>query len=99
MDETAKIGVAGDSAGGTISASLARDIKGIDFQVKSCLNILKFICFRSLDPHLCRLGSLSSITILSRIFCTNISSSTGFIGLVLDTIRFRKGNSLRSSND
>jgi hypothetical protein len=33
VDETAKIGVAGDSAGGMISASLSRTIKGIDFQV------------------------------------------------------------------
>ncbi len=33
VNETAKVGVAGVSAGGTISASLARTLKGIDFQV------------------------------------------------------------------
>ncbi|CAF3803028.1 unnamed protein product [Adineta steineri] len=33
VDETAKIGVAGDSAGGMIAASIARTIKGIDFQI------------------------------------------------------------------
>jgi len=33
VNETAKIGVAGDSAGGMISASLSHTIKGIDFQV------------------------------------------------------------------
>jgi acetyl esterase/lipase len=33
VNETAKIGVAGDSAGGMISASISHTIKGIDFQV------------------------------------------------------------------
>ncbi|CAF4866646.1 unnamed protein product, partial [Rotaria sp. Silwood2] len=33
VNETAKIGVAGDSAGGMISASLSHLLKGIDFQV------------------------------------------------------------------
>ena len=33
VNETAKIGVVGDSAGGTIAASLARTVKDIDFQV------------------------------------------------------------------
>jgi len=33
VDPAAKVGVAGDSAGGTISASLARTLKGIHFQV------------------------------------------------------------------
>ena len=34
VDATAKIGVAGDSAGGMITASVARTIKNLDFQVK-----------------------------------------------------------------
>ncbi|CAF4001749.1 unnamed protein product [Rotaria sordida] len=33
VNETAKIGVAGDSAGGMISASLSHLLKGIDFQI------------------------------------------------------------------
>ena len=33
VNPTAKIGIVGDSAGGMISASLARTVKGIDFQV------------------------------------------------------------------
>ncbi|CAF0722664.1 unnamed protein product [Adineta steineri] len=33
VNETAKVGVAGDSAGGMISASIARTIKGIGFQI------------------------------------------------------------------
>ena len=41
VNENAKVGVAGDSAGGTISASLARTVKGIDFQVYAKSNILK----------------------------------------------------------
>lgn len=38
VDETAKVGLAGDSAGGTITAALAREIQGIDFQVNSHRN-------------------------------------------------------------
>ena len=33
VEPTAKLGVAGDSAGGMIAASLARTLKSIDFQV------------------------------------------------------------------
>ncbi|CAF3586845.1 unnamed protein product [Rotaria sp. Silwood1] len=33
VDKTAKIGVAGDSAGGTISAAVSQEMKNIDFQI------------------------------------------------------------------
>ena len=42
VNADAKIGVAGDSAGGMIAASLARSVKGIDFQVRIHPNISKF---------------------------------------------------------
>ncbi|CAF4046848.1 unnamed protein product, partial [Rotaria magnacalcarata] len=35
-DETTKIGVAGDSAGGLIAASVCHTVKGLDFQILIC---------------------------------------------------------------
>jgi hypothetical protein len=42
VNSTAEIGVAEDSAGGAIATSLARSIKGIDFQVWIQSNIFNF---------------------------------------------------------
>lgn len=51
VEPTAKIGVCGDSAGGMISASLAKTLQGIDFQV---LILIDFVAksFLHLDSNL-----------------------------------------------
>ncbi len=43
-DENTKVGVAGDSAGGLIAASVCHTIKNLDFQV-TVLSVIKSLIF------------------------------------------------------
>jgi hypothetical protein len=45
-NENTKVGVAGDSAGGLIAASICQTIKNLDFQVK-ILSLIKSLIFSS----------------------------------------------------
>lgn len=71
MSQWAKIGVAGDSTGGLIAASLCHTLKDIDFQVRHsyiCGKIDLLILDKHLDSDLCNAELQSRFTIIQRVY-------------------------------